>query len=596
MGMYTTPFYTYKQYMIDRYGEPLFRVPIDAGAGCPHRARGSNQGCTFCPEDGARAVQSADAPDFREQIRLATTFARRRYRARLFMAYFQAYTPSMLAFATYRRILDELRSLGTFRALSIGARPDCLSDALLTCMREVNREIEVWFELGIQTAHDATLRRVNRGHTWADSEAAAHRLHDHGFHVAAHLILGLPGEDETMFQETARCVARLPITGIKIHNLHVIRGTALAGEYMRAPFPLLDHYTYAEHVMALLRVIPADWPVMRLQTDTPEDRLLAPRWPVSKGAFQAYVAQQMDFREWRQGDCGRRPRAIPPVDVAPEDAETCAAKDGSFTFWSDTFKEHYHAPIGALSEARGKYVDPSCLAQSLGRGAVRLLDICFGLGWNAIAAAETALTLADAHPLHITALEMDRCVVRRAAAAMTRTLPHQAMRWRAGLEALYADNQWRHDLVDMRMHWGDARFRIQGLPDNTYDIVFLDPFSTQRNSQLWTVDFFAQIYRVMKHDGVLLTYCAAIPVRSGLLRSGFAVGETEPAGRQRGGTIAAKDAQRALPPLSADDLHLMNETSRGIPYRDPDLCRTNSEILRDRQEAILAWNRRDQAE
>ena len=137
------------------------------------------------------------------------------------------------------------------------------------------------------------------------------------------------------------------------------------------------------------------------------------------------------------------------------------------------------------------------------------------------------------------------------------------------------------------MHWGDARHTVTKIEDSSFDLVFLDAFSTQRNSELWTVDFFRQLKRVMKPDAVLLTYCAAIPVRAGLIDADFFVGETDPVGRARGGTIAAMREADIEIPLPDHEIKMIRETTRGLPYRDPYSVWTNKEILRDRQERIL---------
>ena len=119
--------------------------------------------------------------------------------------------------------------------------------------------------------------------------------------------------------------------------------------------------------------------------------------------------------------------------------------------------------------------------------------------------------------------------------------------------------------------------------DGKFDIVFLDAFSTQRNAELWTVDFFKRIRSLMGERGVLLTYCVALPVRSGLMQAGFHVGKTVPEGRIRGGTIAAVCADDIHIPLSAEELELIKNTKRGIPYRDPDQVWSNRQILRQRE-------------
>jgi hypothetical protein len=136
-------------------------------------------------------------------------------------------------------------------------------------------------------------------------------------------------------------------------------------------------------------------------------------------------------------------------------------------------------------------------------------------------------------------------------------------------------------LIDM--HWGDARFTIRGLEPASYDIVFLDAFSTQRNSQLWTFDFFRAVHKLMKPNAILATYCAALPVRGGLMRAGFHIGESTPVGRKRSGTVAAMRPDDIVNTIDADEMGRIRNTTRGLPYRDPRGYWSNSKILRQRE-------------
>ena len=241
---------------------------------------------------------------------------------------------------------------------------------------------------------------------------------------------------------------------------------------------------------------------------------------------------------------------------------------------------------------------PGKLKERLARGNVELLDVFFGLGYNSLTAMElatggtTSVSSKDGTEpvppkLSITALEMDRRVVG-AAAQTIQTLETDSTDWKKTLSDLYESGSSRlTPQSSILMHWGDARYTINKLRPQTYDLVFLDAFSTQRNSELWTVDFFQKLRAVMKPDAVLLTYCAAIPVRAGLLEAGFYVGETDPVGRQRGGTIAALREEDIEIPLPDHELKMIKKTTRGLPYRDPYGVSTNKEILRNRQERIL---------
>jgi radical SAM protein (TIGR01212 family) len=203
-----------------------------------------------------------------------------------------------------------------FDAVSIGTRPDCLPDAALDVLADLRRRLDVWVELGVQTVHDATLARINRGHDWAASRDAVLRAAARGLRVAAHLIVGLPGEGTEHFAATTDAVAALPVFAVKIHNLHVIAGTRLAEEYARAPFPVLDERAYADALIGILSRLPPRMAIMRINTDTPPDRLVAPRWAMDKHAFREFVVAGMRRRGARQGGWSARLAGHPDARIA----------------------------------------------------------------------------------------------------------------------------------------------------------------------------------------------------------------------------------------------------------------------------------------
>jgi uncharacterized protein len=303
--MYDTPYYTYRQFSRDRYGAQLQRIPVDLGFGCPNREPDGSGGCTFCSEDGGRARQTLQAGTWAEQVDMAITYARKRYGAEHFMGYCQAYSGTFASAEEQRRCYRQILAHTHFDAFAIGTRPDCLNEDTVAVLKEINTQTDLWIELGVQTVHDKTLDRINRGHDWACSKSAIERLHAAGISCAVHVIVGLPGETEEDYHETARALGRLPIAGIKFHNLHVLRGTQLASDYLAKPFPMLDEHDYAEAVIEGIRLMPADIPIMRIQTDTPAEALIAPRWQMKKGQFIDYVERQMVKRGVRQGDGGR---------------------------------------------------------------------------------------------------------------------------------------------------------------------------------------------------------------------------------------------------------------------------------------------------
>jgi tRNA U34 5-methylaminomethyl-2-thiouridine-forming methyltransferase MnmC len=363
-------------------------------------------------------------------------------------------------------------------------------------------------------------------------------------------------------------------------------------EFAKTLPPTMNHWEYAEALMDFLRRIPSDIPVMRISTDTPDDELIAPHWHLEKGQFLDYVIQQMEMREIRQGDLFETGNLKFETGMEPIQTE-----DGSITFFSNDWKEHYHTKSGARLEAKKKFIEPSKLAEKLQQRDIKLLDVCFGLGNNSLAAlcaAEDAT-----HRLDITALEMDKRVVR-AASHFFQTLETDPVNWKDVLSELLLHSSFINHHSSISLHWGDARYLIQQIPDNAMDVVFHDPFSSQHCPELWTVEFFQQLYRVMKPDGVLLTYSSSLPVRGAMREAGFLIGETHPGHQMGDGTIAAKrpddlefppersergSANAEQRPQGVAILENFDER-RSIPYRDSHLCATSKTILRNRQEAI----------
>jgi tRNA U34 5-methylaminomethyl-2-thiouridine-forming methyltransferase MnmC len=287
----------------------------------------------------------------------------------------------------------------------------------------------------------------------------------------------------------------------------------------------------------------------------------------------------MEMREISQGDLRESRTSNHEYRMTP-----VTTADGSVTFFSNDWKEHYHTKTGARLEAQQKFVVPSGLDRKLQTANVQLLDVCFGLGNNSLAALCAAA--GAPHRLAITALEMDKRVVR-AAAEFFQPLETDPVDWKTALAELLQHTAIHLPKSTLSLRWGDARWLVQGLENETFDLIFHDSFSSQHCPELWTVEFFQQLYRVMKPDGVLLTYSSALPVRGALRAAGFVIGETQPKPPMGRGTIAAKN-QTAL-----DGFPLLEtlQERRSLPYRDPFLCATSKAILRARQDAVAITNR-----
>ena len=296
-------YYDFKTCLRNAFGARVAKLPIDAGFSCPNRdgTRGTG-GCVFCDGRGSRLRRAGLLPGVSEQLRVMEA----KYRALgfgKFIPYFQTFTNTHAPPERLEALWDEALAFSPdVVGLAVGTRPDCVPDAVLDALAARTGRARVFLELGLQSAHPATLARLNRLHTWEESVDAVRRAASRGLAVVAHLILGLPGETPAMMRETARAVGALPIASVKIHSLLVLEGTPLAGRWRRGEVPLPDPPTYAGWVADVLELLPPQIAIQRLAADGHRDILLAPDWAGDKHAVIAAVERELVRRGSRQGD------------------------------------------------------------------------------------------------------------------------------------------------------------------------------------------------------------------------------------------------------------------------------------------------------
>ena len=284
-----------------RFGERVQRVVLAGGFTCPNRdgTRGRG-GCTFCSAPSMKAPH-VEAEDVRTQLAEGIQRMARRYGARRFLAYFNdfsaTYAPVSRLRALYEAALSDPRVCG----LALGTRPDCLPEPVLDLLSELNERTYLWVELGLQSASDATLSRINRGHGVDEFVEAAENLISRGIPVCAHVILGLPGEGPEEYRATARLFSRLPLAGVKIHNLHVLRYSALERQYRQGLVTVPDRETYVRDVLDFLEHIPASVVVHRLVADAPDRYLVAPSWMREKNSALTEIRNRLVTEDRWQG-------------------------------------------------------------------------------------------------------------------------------------------------------------------------------------------------------------------------------------------------------------------------------------------------------
>jgi len=276
----------FNTFLREKFGERIHKIALDAGLTCPNRDGSiSTKGCIFCDRLGSGTGAFVDhGISISEQISRAKSFIRKRYKARKFIAYFQSFTNTYGPVEKLKELYDLALSDEDILGLSVGTRPDCISKEILALLQSYkDNKYMVWLELGLQSAHDETLQRINRGHDVTCFVNAVELTADFGIDVCVHVILGLPGEDKRAMMETARFVSRLPIRGIKIHLLYVVEDSPLATLYRQGEIRCLEREEYVELVVDFLELLPPDMIIQRLTGDPPRgSNLLAPKWARDK--------------------------------------------------------------------------------------------------------------------------------------------------------------------------------------------------------------------------------------------------------------------------------------------------------------------------
>jgi len=298
-------FNTYSQYLKRLYKVPVYRVSVDAGFSCPNRSADRLQGgCLYCDASGARAPYLGDTTDIKQQIEGAIAFLKKRYKAQQFILYFQAFSNTYAPAAQLKTIYDYALTLAPFRELIISTRPDCITAEIADLISSYRTQgVTPWVELGLQSSHNKTLALINRGHTVGDFFTAYRLLKEKGIKVTVHLIFGLPGEGEAEILETVRLVAALEPDGIKLHNLHLVKGTVLYDDYLKGEIVVPTFQQHLETVLKALELLPTQTVVMRLTCDTPVSLLVSPRRFPDKAAFYRALRDAMLEQQTRQGRC-----------------------------------------------------------------------------------------------------------------------------------------------------------------------------------------------------------------------------------------------------------------------------------------------------
>jgi radical SAM protein (TIGR01212 family) len=296
------PYLDLNTHLKGRFGSRVQKITLDAGLSCPNRdGRVGTGGCLYCNARGSGTGAWARGLTLTRQLEEGKARLTRRYGAARFIAYFQSFSNTYAPLENLRRLYEEALACPKVVGLSIGTRPDCLPQEVLELLAGYARDRLVWLELGLQSAHDDTLRRLNRGHDVACFTAAVHRASALGLEVVAHVILGLPGEGPREMAATAAYLAGLPVQGVKIHLLYVIRGSGLARLYEVGEYQCLTQDEYVSRVVDFIELLPPRLVIHRLTGDPHPGELLAPDWCRDKARVLRAIREEFARRGSRQG-------------------------------------------------------------------------------------------------------------------------------------------------------------------------------------------------------------------------------------------------------------------------------------------------------
>lgn len=299
-------YFGFGPYLRDRFGERVHKVSIDAGFTCPNidGLKGTG-GCSYCNNSGfsfnTRAHPEDAADAVLGQVRGGIEALRKRFKAKRFMAYFQAFSNTYAPVDRLRQLYDAALQPEEVIALSVGTRSDCVSSAVLDLLELYTDRYEVWIEYGLQTSHDRTLKAVNRCELFEDFMHAIEMTAKRNLKICVHLILGLPGESQEDMLLTAERLGDIPYHGLKLHILHVMRNTRMAEELAEGRIPLMDRETYVDTVVKVLERIRPHVSLQRMTADAPPDILLAPQWCMDKNGIRRDIESELERRDTWQG-------------------------------------------------------------------------------------------------------------------------------------------------------------------------------------------------------------------------------------------------------------------------------------------------------
>ena len=291
----------FSEYLKQKFGAKVYKITIDAGFSCPNRdGTISSSGCIFCDDGGSFSQAHSNRLSIEEQVQVGAETLARRFKAQKFMSYFQAFSNTYKPVGELEKIYKASLTHPDIVGISIGTRPDCVDDEKLKLISSFTPDYYTWIEYGLQSVHDKTLKKINRGHDYKCFLEAYEKTKNYGINICLHVILNLFETYEEMM-ETAKTIAKLEPDGVKIHMLVALEGTKVADMYTNGEIDFMTEDEYVSTVCDFLEYLPPQTTIHRLAVNGLRTELVAPRWIGKKLDTLNRIDREFERRGSRQG-------------------------------------------------------------------------------------------------------------------------------------------------------------------------------------------------------------------------------------------------------------------------------------------------------
>ncbi|ABO49892.1 conserved hypothetical radical SAM protein [Desulforamulus reducens MI-1] len=300
----TNRYRQYSEHLVKKFGQKVYKLPVNLPGSCPNRdgtvGRG---GCIFCDEEGAGFECLPNTLSVKQQIQKNREFFVKRFNAKKFIVYFQAFTNTYMPLEQFKENIRAALNEEDVIGISISTRPDCINDVYLDFLKDIQnqRGLDINIELGLQTVNYHTLTKVNRGHTLAEFIDAVQRIKQRNFEICVHIILNLPWDNLLDVIENAKILSAMDIHYVKLHSLYVVKGTVLADMYERDEFSIISLEEYITRVVTFLEYLNPDTVVQRLVGKGPQDNQLFSNWSTSWWKIKQSIEKALEEKDTWQG-------------------------------------------------------------------------------------------------------------------------------------------------------------------------------------------------------------------------------------------------------------------------------------------------------